>query len=525
MSLSRRELLKFLGASSFVEGANSFAQSTLLESPQRKFIPIKAQSNDNLVLAKAFKYRQIMSRGQSIGNGESFGDNCDYTAFLPFKDDPKQALLWVNHEMVDLSLIRGAWPNSKIKRARKEVDEEMYEVGASVLKLELDKKGQWQHQKKSRYNRRIHASTPIKIVADRPLSGKSKMAYGTMGNCAGGITPWNTVLTCEEIYRGYMGDLKYLSPGKDKWEINKTYLGWPLVYPRPPQHYGWVVEVNPWNGKAKKLTAMGRFDHECATTVRAKDGRVVVYTGDDGNDRCLYKFISDSKDSLDKGTLFVANLEQGRWLPIDHKRNKKLQKHFLDQTETLIHCRMAAELVGGSPLDRPEDIEIDPKSGDVFISLTNNKKKANYYGSLLRINEKNNDYLSLEFEHSNFVVGGEKSGLACPDNLCFDKNGDLWVTSDISGSSLNKGPYKNFGNNGLYFIPLRGSEKGKVFQVASAPMEAEFTGLSFTPNGKTIFVSVQHPGSESKSWKSLHSHWPDGGSSIPRSTVVAIEKI
>jgi secreted PhoX family phosphatase len=82
-------------------------------------------------------------------------------------------------------------------------------------------------------------------------------------------------------------------------------------YDNPPEHYGWVVEIDPISGEAKKHTSMGRMAHECATTTSAKDGRVVVYTGDDTVNEHLYKFISDSQDNLNKGTLYVANLEAG----------------------------------------------------------------------------------------------------------------------------------------------------------------------------------------------------------------------
>jgi uncharacterized protein len=130
--------------------------------------------------------------------------------------------------------------------------------------------------------------------------------------------------------------------------------------------------------------------------------------------------------------------------------------------------------------------------------------------------------LSLEFSHSTFVAGGKKSGLACPDNMVFDRKGNLWVTNDIPNDFLNFGPYSTFGNNGLFYIPMSGPDAGKVFQVAHGPIDSEFTGPSFSPDGRTLFLSVQHPGDDSTSLSDLRSHWPDGGNSIPRPCVIAI---
>ncbi len=186
-----------------------------------------------------------------------------------------------------------------------------------------------------------------------------------------------------------------------------------------------------------------------------------------------------------------------------------------------IFTREAADAVGGTKLDRPEDIEIN-KKGSVFVALTNNKPKNNYFGSILRIDEKNNDPYALTFSHSTFLTGGEPGGLACPDNMCFDPEGNLWVTTDISGSSMHKAPYTKFKNNGLFMIPMRGQFQGQAFQVASAPHDAEFTGPCFTPDGKTLFLSVQHPGERSKGLDKLTSHWPDGGKNKPKPSVIVL---
>ena len=236
---------------------------------------------------------------------------------------------------------------------------------------------------------------------------------------------------------------------------------------------------------------------------------------------CLYKFISYKPKSLLEGELFVADLEKGRWISLNYEKQKKLQANFQDQIEVLTYARQAAHLLGGTPLDRPEDIAIDPKTGNVIIALTNNFKKGNFHGSLLQIKEKGARHLSLEFDFSTLLVGGKESGFSCPDNLLFDPKGDLWFTSDMSTRAMHGFPYTSFKNNGLFYVPMSGHLAGKVFQVASAPTNAEFTGPAFLPDN-SLLLSVQHPGENSPSLKEAKSRWPDYGKEPPKPSVVVI---
>jgi secreted PhoX family phosphatase len=302
--------------------------------------------------------------------------------------------------------------------------------------------------------------------------------------------------------------------------IGKAWMEWNKFYPLPPEHYGYIVEIEPKTGKSKKLISMGRCAHECAAVTKAKNGKIVAYTGDDSVNEHLYKFISNSNSSLEEGKLFVANLEKGEWLSLDINDQPILKKNFKDQTEIQMYTREAAKLVGATPLDRPEDIEFDPLTGNVLIALTNNKTKGNYYGSILKISERDGDPGSLYFSHDSFISGGKEQGFACPDNLVFDPQGNLWFTTDMSGDAINHGPYEGLGNNGLYVFLRSGPHQGKVIRVATAPKDAEFTGPCFAPDYKTLFLSVQHPGEESESKDKLTSTWPTG--KMPKSSVVTL---
>jgi secreted PhoX family phosphatase len=511
----RRSFLEFLGKAAIATAMGPHMPGWRAKSSMPRISGLKPSDADELLLAKGLSYDVLIKWGDKISRTDTFGFNNDFTALIPgpVKDD---ALLWVNHEYVDpLFVSRWDW---KTPKTLDQVHLEQYAVGGSILQLRRDAGG-WHFVESSPLNRRITALTEIPFRWYESIEN-SNTAIGTLANCSGGVTPWGTILTCEENYDMFYGERKRLTR---EIVTPDAYLGWRAHYPYPPEHYGWVVEVNPKTGTAQKLIALGRCSHECATIFELPDGRVVVYTGDDANDQCLYKFVSDKPGSLVDGTLYVANVLLGRWMSLRYEDSEVLQKMFRSQTDVLINLREAAKYVGGSPLDRPEDIEIDPVTGHVFISLTNNSNRNNPYGSILKIAEQGNDYAGMNFEASTFLAGGEATGFACPDNMAFDQSGNLWFASDISTAYLNRSPYVAFRNNGLFVVPRVGKQAGEVIQVASAPVGAELTGPWFSPDGKTLFLSVQHPGENSPALDQLTSHWPEGGESLPKPSVVMIQ--
>jgi secreted PhoX family phosphatase len=518
--MKRRHFLEFLGkgvvATSllppFISSCNK-SESTRTFTLDFSITGIQASKLDQLLLADGLTYKVLLTYGQKISDKDSFGYDNDYIAFIPSTRDD-EGMLWVNHESIVPLFVSNF---SKGEKTKEQIEKEMYNVGGTFVKLK-NHNGQWNIVFNDTHNRRFNAFTEIPFNWNEKIMGKSS-AIGTMENCAGGITPWGTILTCEENYHNCYGErnfktneIIYYSGGKHWHKLNDY----------PPEHYGWVVEVDPKTGKAQKHVALGRCAHECATVVELEDKRVVVYSGDDKADQCLYKFISDEPGSLKSGTLYVANIKKGKWISLKYEDQEILRNHFSSQTEVLLRLREAAELVGGSPLDRPEDIEIDPVTGNVFVALTKNKPKGNYFGEILKIEEDGGQYDSLNFKANTFLTGGKETGFACPDNLAFDRAGNLWFTCDISGDEMNKPPYESFMNNGLYVMPRTGPQSGNVIQIASAPVDSELTGPFFAPDGKTLFLSVQHPGSRSKSLDKLTSNWPDGGNSIPRPSVVTI---
>ena len=480
---------------------------------------------DDLLVANGLDYHTIIKWGDKISDTDTFGFNNDFTCFIPFDDtNPKDGLLWVNHEYVNPLFVSDFNPNKHAvpskHRTIEQIDKEMYNVGGSIVRIR-EENGIWKIVKNDPYNRRITAQTPMKLNWDTPIKGKTTV-IGTHSNCSGGITPWKTFLTCEENYDNFFGETEY-----DQNNIashRPSTEGWENFYKYPPEHYGWVVEVNPTDGTAQKHIALGRFAHECCTVYELADRRVVAYSGDDKNNEHLYKFISSKPSSLKEGTLYVADTIQGKWMALDWENQPILQSKFKDQTEVLIRAREASKLLGATSLNRPEDIEIDPITGNIFVSLTNNKSKNDFHGSILKIEETNGAFDALTFKASTYIAGGEKNGFSCPDNLAFDLSGNLWITSDISGSDMNRegNPYLPFKNNSLFVIPRYGEDSGKVIRVASAPKDAELTGPWFSPDGKTLFLSVQHPGEQTQDKNNPTSTWPFDNEGIPKPAVVAI---
>ncbi len=491
-----------------------------------KLKALAPSDKDDLLLAEGLQYHTVIKWGDNINEKDTFGFNNDFTCFIPFdENNPKDGLLWVNHEYInplfvsDFNYIK--YENPEEHRTLDQVQKEMYNVGGSIVRIKKEN-GRWNIVENDPLNKRITAQTPILLNWDVPIKGENTV-IGTLSNCSGGITPWKTFITCEENYDNFYGETIYDT--NNETTHKPSSYGWEKFYNCPPEHYGWVVEVNPQDGTVQKHIALGRFAHECCTLYELDDKRIVAYTGDDKKDEHLYKFISSKPGSLKEGTLYVADTLRGKWLALDWENQPILKSSFKNQTEVLIRAREAAKLLGATALNRPEDIEIDPITGNILVTLTNNKNKNDFHGSILKIEEADGAFDALTFKASVYMAGGEGNGFSCPDNLAFDLSGNLWMTSDISGYAMNKkdGPYMPFKNNSLFVIPRYGADAGKVIRVASAPRDAELTGPWFSPDGKTLFLSVQHPGELTQDIKNPTSKWPFDKDNIPKSAVVAIQ--
>lgn len=476
--------------------------------------------NDALTLDDRYKYQVLISQDTVIGKNLLFGYNADYNALLSIPGVTNEYLLWTNHESINrVNMHEFNHRANNQELTKEEIQKERKAVGGSVVHIKRNPNGDWSAILGSKHNKRFTGTMHIPFSGNHKVKKKT-YAEGTLGNCAGGFTPWGTILSGEENFETFYGSAHYQ---KGKVSYEKSKLGWEKFFPNPPEHYGYVVEINPFTGKTQKHVSMGRFAHESATVTIAADGRPVVYTGDDTADQCLYKFVGKNKNDLSVGELFVADLKQNKWISLDYDKNKLLQKYFDSQTDVLVYCREAADIVGGTKLDRPEDIEVHPTTKQVYVALTGNEE-AQRLGSIIRLSETNNDPLSESFTWETILTGGPESGVAFPDNMAFDSEGNLWLTNDMPDKQMHRGSYAVFGNNGLFKIPIVNNQLGKPEQIASAPTDAELTGPFFHAESGDLFLSVQHPGVTTSDPANWTSHWPNGGNSKPLSSVVVISK-
>lgn len=517
-----------------------------------------------------------------------FGYNCDFLGFVPLPkgNADERGLLCVNHEYTTTNLmLPGVTAGYPASMTASLCDIEKAAHGGSVVEI-ARKNGIWSVVRGSRYNRRITAdTTPMTITG--PAAGHDRMktradpagttVSGMMNNCAGGITPWGTWLSGEENINGnFMGALPASHPeaanhkrmgvpggwyqwGRfdDRYDIGKE--------PNEPNRFGWVVEIDPLDpsAKPKKRTALGRFKHEGAESVVAPDGRVVIYMGDDQRFDYVYKFVTKgrfdprdraaNRDLLDEGTLYVARFDADgsvQWLPLVHGFGPlTVANGFASQADVVIEARRAGDLLGATPMDRPEDVEPDPRTGRVWVMLTNNdRRKAdqihpanpradNRFGHIIEIREPGGDFAATSSRWEILVRCGDPADpavgaswnpatsangwLGSPDNCAVDPQGRLWVATD--------GNDETGAADGLWAMETDGPGRATGRAFFRTPIGAELCGPCFSPAGDTLFVAVQHPGDETgkikASFENPTSRWPDfEAGRPPRPSVVAIRR-
>ncbi|MBO0213358.1 PhoX family phosphatase [Vibrio sp. Vb2880] len=517
----------------------------------------------------------------SRAQARQFGDNTDGMSFFPISDD--RAVLAINNEYTNYEYL---FDHKGAAMTADDVRKAQAAVGVTVVEI-VRKNGKWMIDREGQRNRRITANTPMAITGPAAGSEwlktkadpKGTLALGTFNNCSNGQTPWGTYLTCEENFDDFFGANKEGAVNADQ----KRYgiAAKPSDYhwhqhderfdvtknPNEPNRFGWIVEIDPHNPDSTpmKRTALGRFKHENAAFTLNSDGYAVVYLGDDERGEHLYRFVSKNRYQkgndaanrklLDEGTLSVAKFDmqdkelkgQGRWIELTFGKNGLTPENgFKNQAEVLIFARRAATLVGATTMDRPEWVAVHPDNQHVFCTLTNNKYRGvkdgqpvggpnprakNNYGQILRWMPVHGDHTAEMFAWDLYLIAGNptvhhgdlyagsdninaNNMFNSPDGLGFDDAGRLWILTD--GNYSNKGDFAGQGNNQM----LCGDPiTGEVQRFLTGPVACEITGLAFSPDHKTMFVGVQHPGEEGAA-----SHFPDGGSTKPRSTVMMITR-
>ena len=547
--------------------------------------------------APAFDPTKQTAAGQKL----QFGYNNDYLGYLPMPgaaNPSRHGLLVVNLEYTNEELMFpgvGADQMTKeqnfAKITKELVDIEMAAHGGAVIEIRRDN-GKWQMVAGSKYARRIDTDTAMDVTG--PAAGHDRLktkadpsgrrVLGMINNCAGGLTPWGTWLSCEENFHGYFwGKLaddhpearnfkRYGAPGNwqawgkwhDRFDVTKE--------PNEANRFGWIVEIDPFDPTStpKKRTALGRMKHEGAAGIINRDGRYVVYTGDDERFDYVYKFVTRgavdrndraaNRDLLDEGTLHVAKYNadgSGEWLPLVHGQGPLTAANgFSSQADVLIETRRAGDLLGATKMDRPEDVEASPKTNKVYVILTFNERRTaeqvdaanpranSRFGHIIEMMPQDGDHAATRFTWEILVKCGDPAVAAVgasfssattkdgwfgmPDNCAIDGDGRLWISTD-GNSDRDTGRA-----DGLWGIETEGEARATSKLFFRCPAGAELCGPFFTPDDETLFVAVQHPGDDGPKWKAFgrpsnfedpSTRWPDFKPDMPpRPSVLAITK-
>ena len=608
--LSRREALKAMGATTAVAafgGALTVSSEPAGADAGGLTFKELAKTNDSTHhVAEGYEVRVLIRWGDPVLPGaprfdpanltaaaqeKQFGYNCDFIGFLPIPmpgGDSRSGLLCVNHEYTIPDLM---FPDYKADEATKEqVEVELAAHGHSVVEIS-NVSGVWELAPDSPRNRRLSMLSTV-VAISGPAAGSDRLkttsdptgtqVIGTLNCCSGGTTPWGTILIGEEnIHQYFSGD-----PAKGPEAANHARLGikgkpeypWGRFFerfdvekePNEPNRFGWVVELDPFEPASTptKRSALGRFKHEAATCVVNKDGRVVVYTGDDERFEHVYRFITQGRyrdddraanwGLLDTGILSVAKFDADgslAWLPLIHGQGPLTEENgFKSQADVLIEARRAADLLGATRMDRPEDIETNPVTGRVYVILTNNAKREpdqvdaanprgpNNYGHIVELAPPGGegaaaDHAADRFTWEIFVKCGDPKNpdhaamynpdvsingwLATPDNCAFDRAGNLWLASDGAPKAAGFA-------DGLWATPVTGPARALTKLFFTTPMGAELCGPCFTPDNHALFLSVQHPAEAEggANYDKPLTRWPDFAEGVPpRPSVVVISKI
>ena len=592
--------------------------------PTLGFQGIPVSAADEVIVPQGYSARVLIAWGDPVSTGPEFkqdasnsadeqnlqwGMHNDGMVYFPINGSSKRGLIVQNHEYTDDELLfpdgTANWDTEKTRKSLAAHGVGIIEV-SKATKIKKKKKGhgwwswwdwtfeeEWEVVRPSKYARRITGETPMRFAG--PAAGDARVGQwcsGTLNNCAMGFTPWGTYLACEENFNGYFR--VYDGSTNSDGSVNNHPEGAQLNRPRTPDEirygitpsgfgylwhttddrfdankvpneayrFGWVAEINPFKPRSTpvKRTALGRFKHEGAWVQEARDGRVVVYSGDDQTNEYIYRYVSalpwkksfqKGKHPLDHGTLYVARFNDdgtGVWLPLTTD-NPALAGWSM--ADILINTRGAADALGATKMDRPEWIDTFPDQLTAIATLTNNSGRGsasapldaanprgpNRYGHIIQW-KYDRDWTEDYFYWEHYALAGDPADPAhgstivgdkygSPDGLYVDPAGLLWIQTDVSGSTINSGSYAGFGNNQMLASDPNTRETRRFLV---GPNICEVTGVFMTPDRKTMFCGIQHPGehpftANDPANPKQFSSWPDGDKgSRPRSAMIVITK-
>ena len=529
------------------------------------FTPVARAVPDGkrVVIADEYEYQTFVPWGEPLTPGappwhwppsasaqaQQVGIGHDGMTFFALDASGRHGLLALNHEFGLNHAVIGIDSPTTLDQVRAS----QHAHGVSVIEIR-ETNGRWEVVPDSRLSRRIHVNTEMAMSG--PVEGHALVTNragspirGTLNNCANGETPWGTYLTCEENFNFYFGASSDFAPTERQARYELTgasFYQWHTFDPRfdlanadyanESNRFGWVVEIDPANPTEKpvKRSALGRFKHESAAFAEGRGGRAVVYMGDDQQFEFIYKFVgnddwrqarSAGKSPLDEGVLYVARFDddnRGVWLPLTHE-DPKLAAVFDDQAELLVHARLAATIVGATPMDRPEWVTVGP-DGDAFCTLTNNTRRTvpdaanpnapNPYGHIIRWRDTD-QHVGTSFTWDHFLICDDiyetEQSLGSPDGLWADPDGRLFICTD--GRQFEGKPDQ---------LVVADTTTGQLSRLLVGVTGSEITGLTTTPDRRTLFVNVQHPGNGDPAVTSFPAM--DDGKTVPRDCTLVVRR-
>lgn len=448
---------------------------------------------------------------------------------------------------------------------------------------------------------------------------------GINNNCGAGLSPWGTYLTTEENFLGVFArgqDASQLTDGhnygRERYGAKEDFPGFEYLWHTPDNKdakimdefsrwdmtavgmtpaddyrnnfntFGYITEIDPFDPVSvpQKRTALGRFAHENCAYAPVEPGKpVVFYMGDDARGEYIYKFVSKATWSnndigaglkagskyMDDGTLYVAVFNDdgsGRWQPLIYGQNgldtSNSELPFHGQDDVLVFARAAADVLGATKMDRPEWVSVSPITGEVYVTLTNNKyrgtrddqpvsatnprnyevrgkARGNDNGHIIRWAEAGGNHAATSFEWDIYLFAAphdlaaenlskltNHNDFSSPDGLYFDPRGVLWIQTDDgaytdTSSCMLLAALPGNVNDGAPTLTTAGQQtrvgtpanNNNIKRFFVGPEGCEVTGITLTPDFKTLFVNIQHPGNR---WGAV------AGGSIPRSATVMITK-
>jgi secreted PhoX family phosphatase len=522
----------------------------------------------------------VLGRGNTAAEQEQqVGMHHDGMHYFPLTGGPagsKRGLLVVNHEYTDEAYLhtgttrrpsRGEYTADMVRKSQAA-------HGVTVAEVQQSSPGNWDVVPSSR-NRRITANAPMTFsgpaaghrLLDTGSRADGTNPVGTINNCAHGYTPWGTYLACEENFNGYfrvepgsytaeqqalLSRYGGFSDSRYNWSTHDPRFQVTPDRPNEPNRFGWVVEIDPTGPTSTpvKRTALGRLKHEGAFVHVGRGGRVVVYMGDDQAGDYAYKFVSSDnwkslrargRSPLDEGTLYVARFDEsgsGAWLPLVHGVGPLTAANgFADQGDVLVKTRLAADALGATRMDRPEWTTVDPRTGMVYLTLTNNNDKTkaatranprspNPWGHIIRWEEAGGDHTATSFTWDLLLLAGQgrdsgdgstidaEDAFGSPDGLWADPDGRIWIQTD--GRQPGDANDQMLAADPLVVDAAGRPELRRFF---TGVVNCEVTGVITTPDQRTMFVNLQHPG------EGGGSTWPRlDGLTVPRSATVVVVK-